>query len=454
MVCHEDAVTLEEHIVSRKRLSDREVLTLLLRLVEPLVHMHANGTIHKDLKPLGLALSTMMRMFKGFKSLLIIMNSAKPLVQGMTIYDNCKIIVIDFGIALFVGTSWSKYHSRSGTPHMSAPEAQDNAPKVRVTGAEQLGHRAEHMPYDMHSMGLILDFLSTGHYTFASVPDADTEDSSDSNDSDDDRSRDQRLLEYGWLPDPLAVKAPGAPRRDPIFRALTTNLLCRRPSLRMTAPQVASAEQLYPYKAMLELQELKADLQGLQVLHRADAATLAQALQAGSAGLNAEEAEHEAAAIQNLVARLPAPVQKTEQRRSRRLQNVPAGQEQLQSVAASAGAAAAPVNSAAQGLSTLNLNPPEPPSSSAAGASGTGETGTATSSATASGGESLTTDSSGVVWWTCACGEKVRNTSRNSIDAHLKRCPQAQAQEELKSRNAARKARATKQLSSHTRSRR
>lgn len=120
-----DGLTLKEYIVQNGPLEVAEAIDIMKQLTDAIAHAHANGLIHRDIKPQNILMDR---------------------------YGNVK--VTDFGIAIALSaTSLTQTNSILGSVHYLSPEQARGGMATKKS--------------DIYSLGIVFYELLTGHLPFS-----------------------------------------------------------------------------------------------------------------------------------------------------------------------------------------------------------------------------------------------------------------------------------------------
>lgn len=133
--------TLSEHLRdvhgSGRRMSLSQIGRILVMLASALDYAHANGVIHRDVKPGNMILTS----------------KTMPILPGMVLPEDTEITLTDFGLLrLADSTSHSASGVISGTPDYMSPEQ---------ARGEKVDHRS-----DLYSLGVVLYEMLAGRVPF------------------------------------------------------------------------------------------------------------------------------------------------------------------------------------------------------------------------------------------------------------------------------------------------
>lgn len=120
-----DGLTLKEYIIQNGPLDVNEALDIMKQLTDAIAHAHANGLIHRDIKPQNILMDR---------------------------FGNVK--VTDFGIAIALSaTSLTQTNSILGSVHYLSPEQARGGMATKKS--------------DIYSLGIVMYELLTGHLPFS-----------------------------------------------------------------------------------------------------------------------------------------------------------------------------------------------------------------------------------------------------------------------------------------------
>ncbi|MFA1818618.1 Stk1 family PASTA domain-containing Ser/Thr kinase [Virgibacillus oceani] len=120
-----DGMTLKEYILQRGPLKDHEALDIMKQITAAITHAHANGIVHRDIKP-----------------------------QNILMDSHGQVKVTDFGIAMALSaTSLTQTNSILGSVHYLSPEQARGGMATKKS--------------DIYSIGIVLFELLTGRLPFS-----------------------------------------------------------------------------------------------------------------------------------------------------------------------------------------------------------------------------------------------------------------------------------------------
>ncbi|HLR72539.1 MAG TPA: protein kinase, partial [Pseudogracilibacillus sp.] len=120
-----DGLTLKEYIMQNGPLKVEEAINIMKQLTDAIAHAHANGLIHRDIKP-----------------------------QNILMDRHGNVKVTDFGIAIALSaTSLTQTNSILGSVHYLSPEQARGGMATKKS--------------DIYSLGIVFYELLTGHLPFS-----------------------------------------------------------------------------------------------------------------------------------------------------------------------------------------------------------------------------------------------------------------------------------------------